>query len=343
MSQYSADNVALTKAPPVAALPARSRLAVPLLAGVAAAVALALGFLITNTFIVTLAGYTCAFALFALSINIMLGGLGEVPLGQCVFFGIGSYGVGIGMVKFGMSFELSILMAMVVSIGAAAAIGAITLKLTGAYFSIVSWGLSGVAMVAALNLTQLTEGPLGIFGFPPIKLGPILMTDPRSYFFATAAALILVVLLLHAVRSSQFGSAIESIRQNRHLAQSVGVNVFRQRLKAFMLSAPIAALAGALCVPYTQIVTPDVFSVGNTVDALLMVLIGGTGLLVGPIVGAAIFTILPYYLDLDPNVRILVFSSAIVLIMIFAPGGLHQIGNRLFTRAKGGGRAADER
>lgn len=342
MSQSSADTTAPPEAPAVV-LPARTGLAAPLLAAAVAAVVLALGFLVTNTFIVTLAGYTCAFALFALSINIMLGGLGEVPLGQCVFFGIGSYGVGIGMVKFGMSFELSIAMAMVASIVAAAAIGAITLKLTGAYFSIVSWGLSGVAMVAALNLTQLTEGPLGIFGFPPIKLGPILMTDPRSYFFVTAAALILAVLLLHAVRSSQFGSAIESIRQNRHLAQSVGVDVFRQRLKAFMLSAPIAALAGALCVPYTQIVTPDVFSVGNTVDALLMVLIGGTGLLVGPIVGAVIFTILPYYLDLDPNVRILVFSTAIVLIMIFAPGGLHQIGKRLLSRATGGSRAADER
>lgn len=342
MSQYSADTVAPAAPPPAATLPGRSGFAVPLLAAAAAVIALALGFLVTNTFIVTLAGYTCAFALFALSINIMLGGLGEVPLGQCVFFGIGSYGVGIGMVKFGLSFELSILIAMAVSLGAAAAIGALTLKLTGAYFSIVSWGLSGVAMVAALNLTNVTQGPLGIFGFPSITLGPISMTDPRSYFFVTAGTLILVVLLLYAVRDSQFGSAIESIRQNRHLAQSVGVNVFRQRLKAFMLSAPIAALAGALCVPYTQIVTPDVFSVGNTVDALLMVLIGGTGLLVGPIVGAAIFTILPYYLDLDPNVRILVFSTAIVLIMIFAPGGLHQIGKRLLARVTGGGRAADE-
>jgi branched-chain amino acid transport system permease protein len=342
MSDLSADTMASSR-PLAAARPARKKVGVPLLALAAAIVAVGLGLLVTNTLIVTLAGYTCAFALFALSINIMLGGLGEVPLGQCVFFGIGSYGVGIGMVKFGLSFELAIVMAMVVSLVAAAAIGAITLKLTGAYFSIVSWGLSGVAMVAALNLTHLTEGPLGIFGFPPITLGPIAMTDPRSYFFVTAGALILTVLLLHAVRDSQFGSAIESIRQNRHLAQSVGVNVFRQRLKAFMLSAPIAALAGALCVPYTQIVTPEVFSVANTVDALLMVLIGGTGLLVGPIIGAVIFSILPYFLDLDPNVRIMVFSTAIVVIMIFAPGGLHQISKRLLARVTGGNCGADER
>ena len=345
MSRPSTDTV-LTTPPPCVVPPAaapRASFLVPLLVAVAIIAVAAFGLLVTNTFIVTLAGYTCAFALFALSINIMLGGLGEVPLGQCVFFGIGSYGVGIGMVKFGLPFEISIVMAMLVSLAAAAMIGALTLKLTGAYFSIVSWGLSGVAMVAALNLTQLTEGPLGIFGFPPLTLGPILLTDPRSYFFVTAAMLIMIVLLLYAVRDSQFGHAIESIRQNRHLAQSVGVDVFRQRLKAFMLSAPIAALAGALCVPYTQIVTPEVFSVTNTVDGLLMVLIGGTGLLVGPIVGAVIFSILPYYLDLDPNVRILVFSGAIVVIMIFAPGGLHQVSKRVVASFGGGGRAASDR
>ena len=73
------------------------------------------------------------------------------------------------------------------------------------------------------------------------------------------------------------------------------------------------------------------FSVINTVDALLMVLLGGSGLIVGPIIGAAIFSIIPYFLELDANVRILVFSVAIILIMIFVPGGLHQLGRRLLA------------
>lgn len=303
--------------------------------------AILFGFLVDNVFIITLAGYTCAFALFGLSINIMLGGLGEVPLGQCIFFGIGAYGAGIGMAKLGLPFEVAVVMAMLVSVVAATILGWLTLRLTGAYFAIVSWGLSGVALVAALNLTDITGGPLGMFGFPPIKVGPLLLAEPRNYFFVTAAILLFVVLFLAAVRTSKFGYAIESIRQNRHLAQSVGIDVFRERLKAFILSAPIAALGGALCVPYTQIVTPEVFSVGNTVDALLMVLIGGTGLLIGPIIGAVIFSIIPYYLSLDPNVRILIFSAAIILIMAFAPGGLHQISTKLFERVRGGRGGAD--
>lgn len=303
--------------------------------------AILFGALVDNVFIITLAGYTCAFALFALSINIMLGGLGEVPLGQCIFFGIGAYGASIGMIKLSLPFEVAIVMAMLVSVVAAAILGWLTLRLTGAYFAIVSWGLSGVAMVAALNLEHITGGPLGMFGFPPITMGPFLLSEPRNYFFVTATVLLLVVLFLAAFRTSKFGYAIESIRQNRHLAQSVGIDVFRERLKAFVLSAPIAALGGALCVPYAQIVTPEVFSVANTVDGLLMVLVGGTGLLIGPIIGAAIFSIIPYYLSLDPNVRILIFSAAIILIMAFAPGGLHQIATRLYERVRGARGGAD--
>lgn len=289
-------------------------------------------FLFSDPFVVTLAGYTCAFALFALSINIILGGVGEVPLGQCLFFGIGAYGAAIGIGKLGLPFEVAVLMSLVLSVAVAAIIGVITLRLTGAYFSIVSWGLAGVAMVAATNLEDITGGPLGLFGFPPIEIGPLQLSDPQTYFAVTAGILLLAILFLVAIRRSPFGAAMDSVRQNPHLARSVGVDVARVRLKAFMLSAPFAALAGALAVPYTQIVTPEVFSVANTVDGLLMVLLGGAQLVVGPVIGAAMFTLIPQAMNLDPNVRILVFSLIIILIMMFAPGGLHQLGVALRDR-----------
>ncbi|MBS0521415.1 MAG: branched-chain amino acid ABC transporter permease, partial [Proteobacteria bacterium] len=297
-----------------------------------AACAIAFGALVDNTFVITLAAYACAFSLFALSINVMLGWLGEVALGQSIFFGVGAYGVGIGMLKLGLSYEMSIVLGLVLSVVLAAGIGALTLKLTGAYFSIVSWGLSGVAVVAATNLESITGGPLGMYGFQRLAIGPFELTHPRTYFFVTATILFLVVLVLRETRDSRFGASLESIRQNRHLAQSVGIDVFRERLKALMLSAPLAALGGALCLPYTQIVTPEIFSVSNTVDALLMVLLGGSGLIVGPIIGAGIFSAIPPFLELDANVRILVFSVAIILIMIFEPGGLHRVGQRLIAR-----------
>lgn len=293
------------------------------------------GVLVKSPFLLTLASYTSVLALFALSVNVMLGGLGEVPLGQCLFFGIGAYGIGIAMKKFGLTFEAGILIGIFSSALMALVIGVLTLRLTGAYFSIVSWGLASVSVVVALNLEHFTGGGMGLFGLPQMTLLGLDLAQPQQYFFACAAILVVTVVILHAVRTSRFGAALESARQNTHLASSLGVNVFQQRLKAFVLSAVLASVAGGLSVPYTQIVTPESLSVAITVDALLMVLLGGTGLLLGPVIGAMVFSILPFYLEMDANVRVLVFSTAIILIMMFAPGGLHQLGVAVLSKVKG--------
>lgn len=285
---------------------------------------LLIGLGLQNTFWLNLSAYTCGFALFALSVNIMLGGVGEVPLGQSMFFGIGAYAPAVMINNFGLPYEVGIVIGMMVSAAVAVLIGGVTLKLTGAYFAIVSWGMSGVAMVTVHNI-EFTGGALGLFGFSRLAIGPFDLTVPRTYFFVTAVILLLVLVMLAHVRSSRFGNALESIRQGRHLAQSLGINVFRERLKAFVLSAPIAALAGSLCLPFTQIVTPESMSVLRSVDALLAVLIGGTGLLFGPVIGSVIFTVVPQFLNFDANVKVLVFSLLIIVIMMVAPGGLHQL------------------
>src|SRR5262249_21306438 len=117
--------------------------------------------------------------------------------------------------------------ALVIAVAVAAVIGIVTLRLTGAYFSIVSWGLTGVALVEATNLEEITGGPLGLFGFPPIEIGPLQLSDPQTYFVVTATVLLLTVLFLVALRRSPFGAAMASVRQNPHLARSVGVDVAR--------------------------------------------------------------------------------------------------------------------
>jgi branched-chain amino acid transport system permease protein len=295
----------------------------------------AYGLVIENPFLLTLGGYTCALALFALSVNLMLGGVGEVPLGQSLFFGLGAYGVGIGMKKLGLSYEGGLLVGAVVAAALSLAIGNLTLRLTGAYFSIVSWGLASVAVVVALNMEHITGGGMGLFALPPMYLTGLDLSQPVLYFYVAAAMLTGAVVLLVAVRDSRFGCALECVRQNRHLASALGIDVFRQRLKAFVLSAVLAAVAGALSVPYTQIVTHESLGIGITVDALLMVLLGGVRWLYGPILGAVVFSVVPFYLELDVNVRMFVFSIAIILIMMLVPNGLHQCAQALVSRLKG--------
>lgn len=308
-----------------------------LLVGLAGALVAAVAIGIDSPFLLNLAGYTCSFALFALSVNMILGGIGEVPLGHCVFFGVGAYFPAIAMNHWGLPFEIGILLGMAVATVLALGIGWLTLGLTGAHFAIVTWGLSGVAMVAALNL-EITGGALGLFGFRRLAIGPLNLTDPLTYFLVASGILLIVLIFLAYVRSSRFGYALESIRQNPHLAQSLGISVFREKLKVLALSAPVAALGGAMCLPYVQIVTPEVMSVIRTVDAMLAVLIGGTALLFGPVIGAVIFTVLPQMMHLDANVKMLVFSSLIIFVMIVVPGGLHQVAGMLRHGRKPWGR-----
>lgn len=298
------------------------------------------GVAVENTFLLTLAGYTSALAIFALSINVMLGGVGEVPLGQSLFFGLGAYAVGIATQKWGMNYTTSIVVGVAFSAAVAVVLGSITLRLTGAYFSIVSWGIASVAVVCALNLEEITGGGMGLFGFGEMDLFGLDMSKPKQYFYATAGVLVLVVIGLQAVRNSRFGFAMESVRQNRHLAIAVGINPFTARLKAFILSAILASIAGSLSVPYIQIVTPESLGLMVTVDAMLMVLLGGSGALLGPVVGAVLFSIIPFYLNMDVNLRMLVFSLAIILIMMFMPGGLHQLMRLVLQKVKSGGRHA---
>lgn len=307
-----------------------------LLSAFALAVIALVGALLDNPFILNLSGYTCAFALFALSVNMILGGIGEVPLGHCIFFGVGAYVPAIAMTKWGLPFELAVVIGMAMAAFLALFVGWLTLRLTGAYFSIVTWGLAGVAMVVVQNL-EITGGALGLFGFSRLNLGPFDLTNPRSYFVVTALTLLLTLVFLAHVKSSRFGLALESTRQSPHLAKSLGIVVFREKLKVLVLSAPIAALAGALCLPYTQIVTPDAMSIVRTVDAMLAVLIGGTGLLFGPVIGAIIFTIIPQLMHFDANVKMLVFSVLIIFVMIVVPGGLHQAITSLQNRWKARG------
>lgn len=308
------------------------------LVGLAGLIIAAVAFGTDSPFLLSLAGYTCSFALFALSVNMILGGVGEVPLGQCVFFGVGAYMPAIAMSRWGLSFEVGILLGMAVAALVALGVGRLTRGLTGAYFAIVTWGLSGVALVVALNL-EITGGPLGLFGFPRLALGPLDLVDPRIYFITSSIILLIVLIFLAHVRSSRFGQALESIRQSPHLAQSLGIDIAREKLKILVLSAPVAALGGALSLPYTQIVTSEVLSVMRTVEAMLAVLIGGTALLFGPVLGAVIFTVVPQMMDLDANLKMLIFSLLIIFVMIVVPGGLHQAIGMLRHRRKKGGQS----
>lgn len=282
-----------------------------------------------NRFMQGVIGYTMVVAIFAYSIYIMLSWTGEMALGQSLYFGLGAYVSALLMKDSGLPFLLAMLLAIVVSAVLALVLGMITLRLTGSYFTIVSWGVSAVAVVVANSLKDVTGGALGLIGIPTATIGPLGLNDPKTYLWVGGVTLILVVLLLAIVRRSAIGVRANAARMNRKLAQSLGAPVYRDRVWLFVLSASVAALSGAFAVSYFRIVTPGILGVFTTVDALLMVLLGGVSFLLGPVIGAFFFRLVPEAIQISPEVRTLVFSVLIIVLMLFAPGGLPEVVQRV--------------
>ncbi len=299
-----------------------------------------------GSFLLTLLGYTAAFAIFAMSVYVVLGWIGEIPLGHSLYYGLGAYGSGILMKDHGQSFVTSALIAMVLSAVVAGVVGLIILRLTGAYFAIVSWGLASVAVIVANSSDTLTGGALGLLGVPPAEIGRLSLSDPTDYAWISGGLLILVVLALAFLRGTAFGRRVNGGRINEHLVRASGANIYLDRVLAFAMSASLAGLSGALSVSFLRVVTPGLLGVTITVDALVMVLLGGTGFLLGPVIGAVFFRVLPEQINLQPEVRTIVVAVLILAVVMLAPGGIPDVLRRLrelvHRRPRGGSRDEQE-
>jgi branched-chain amino acid transport system permease protein len=288
--------------------------------------------LASGGFLLTLLGYTFAFAIFAMSVYVVLGWIGEIPLGHSLYYGLGAYGSGILMKEQGFGFLPATLITSVLVLVLATVIGLITLRLSGAYFAIVSWGLASVAVVVANSAESLTGGALGLLGVPIAEVGPLSLSDSAQYAWVAGTLLLLVVAGLAALRRTPFGRRVNGGRVNDHLVRAAGADIYRDRVLAFALSALLASVSGALSVSYLRVVTPGILGVSVTVEALVMVLLGGSAFLLGPVVGAAFFRIVPEQIHLEAEVRTIVVAALILGIVMLAPGGVPDILRRIGSR-----------
>lgn len=292
-------------------------------------VGIVVGPVVADPFTVALMGHTATIAILALSVYIVLAWVGEIPLGHSLYFGIGAYGSAILMKDHGLGFLLATLSAMVIAAVLATLIGAITLRLRGAYFAIVSWGLASVAVVVVNSWDSLTGGALGYFGTPAAEIAGISFRDPQAYAWITGLTMVLAILGMAAVRRTPFGLRLNGGRINHNLIWATGANIYRDRVVAFAGSSALAALAGALSVTYVRVLTPSMFGFLTSVEALVMVLLGGTAFLLGPVVGAVIIRVVPEQFAMAVELRTVFMAGLILAIVLLVPGGIPDIVRRL--------------
>lgn len=269
------------------------------------------------------------FAVLALSLNLLLGYTGQLSLGHAGFFGIGAYATGLLTVKLEWSPWLGLAAATALPAAAGWIIGRLALKLRGAYFVLLTISFGGVISLVSVNWMDLTNGPLGLPGVPPVEIAlpglPVVsLRSKGAYYYLVLAAVVAAYLLCRALIRSRIGRALIALRENETLAESVGINGTHYLVLAALISAGMAGFAGGLYAHYTRFVSPEVFLFGYTVTMVIMVVAGGKGTLAGPIVGAVIFTVLPEALRALTSWQwqMLVYGIVLIAVLFFMPRGI---------------------
>ncbi len=269
------------------------------------------------------------FAVLALSLNLLLGYTGQLSLGHAGFFGIGAYATGLLTVKLEWSPWLGLAAATALPAAAGWVIGRLALKLRGAYFVLLTISFGGVTSLVSVNWMDLTNGPLGLPGVPPVEIAlpglPVVsLRSKGAYYYLVLVAVVAAYLLCLALIRSRIGRALIALRENETLAESVGINGTHYLVLAALISAGMAGFAGGLYAHYTRFVSPEVFLFGYTVTMVIMVVAGGKGTLAGPIVGAVIFTVLPEALRALTSWQwqMLVYGIVLIAVLFFMPRGI---------------------
>ena len=269
------------------------------------------------------------FAVLALSLNLLLGYTGQLSLGHAGFFGIGAYATGLLTVKLEWSPWLGLAAATALPAAAGWVIGRLALKLRGAYFVLLTISFGGVISLVSVNWMDLTNGPLGLPGVPPVEIAlpglPVVsLRSKGAYYYLVLVAVVAAYLLCLALIRSRIGRALIALRENETLAESVGINGTHYLVLAALISAGMAGFAGGLYAHYTRFVSPEVFLFGYTVTMLIMVVAGGKGTPAGPIVGAVIFTVLPEALRALTSWQwqMLVYGIVLIAVLFFMPRGI---------------------
>jgi branched-chain amino acid transport system permease protein len=278
-------------------------------------------------------------ATMGLAWNIISGYAGQISFGHQVFFGIGAYGTVLLLVKTGLTPWLGMAVAAAAAVLAAVLIGLPTFRLAGIYF--------GLATLAYPLIFRIVMDWLGYqeVAIPMKRDHPgwfMQFTEPRSFGLLALGVLGATLVLSRAIETSRLGYRLRAIRENEQAAEAMGVDAFRGKMAAYMLSAVPAAVAGAVYIhAILFIVTPEaVFGLLVISQTLVVCLVGGTGTLWGPLIGAGIMVPVSEMLDASvgdrlPGIQGVVYGAALVLFMVYAPEGLYWRARHLL-RARGG-------
>ena len=271
------------------------------------------------------------FIIATMGLNLTVGYAGQKSLGHAAFFGIGAYTVAL-FLKAGLSFWLGLPVAALLCFVVGLILGFPALRVQTIYLAFATLGFNTALWLVMRNEEWLTGGTFGINNIARPMLGSLSLDRNLPYYYLVLAFTLVLAALLWALLRSPWGKAFTALRDNPIRAESLGIDTRSYTLLSFAIGAVYAGIAGGLYASQVQFIDPALFTVGSSIMMYLMVVVGGPGYFFGPLLGSAVGVILPEWLRFAQAWYLLIFGTAVVLLMIWLPDGLLSLPDRLRAR-----------
>lgn len=290
-----------------------------------------------NTYFTHMLVMSIMFAILASSLNIAVGLTGLSNLAHATFFGVGAYVAAILSSRFGVPFYITLIAGGLVATVFGLILGAPTLRLKGVFLALATIAFGNTMRILEINWISVTNGPMGVTGILPAIVGGWRFSR-TAYIYYGLALLLLSMYITKRIIRSKIGRAFLAVKYDETLARSMGVNITLYKVGAYVLSACLAGMAGTIYAHYAAFISPDTFTMADSTTVLCMVILGGTGSVAGPVVGAIILTLAPEILRFAQLYRI-VFIGILMVVTVIAkergwPSIISDKLNRLFRFSK---------
>jgi branched-chain amino acid transport system permease protein len=255
-------------------------------------------------------------------LDLLFGYSGQLSLGQAGFYAIGAYASAILSKSCGIPVWLTMIIGAVIATVIAIVIAFPTVKLVNQFLALVTIAFGQLTFLFVSNAERITQGHSGIGFIPVLKLGPYAFKSNQAYFLVVLALTIIFIIIKQRIVKSRVGRAFNAIRLNTPAANGTGINITYYRVMAFALSAFFAGFAGALYAHLVKFISPESFTISQSILFLTILLFGGTGNVIGPLIGAATLTIITEFFQVIGNYQTFAYGLFLLLIILFLPEGL---------------------
>ena len=286
------------------------------------AIAISIPFIFPSYYVLRMAFLVAIYGILAVGLNFVMGYIGQLTLCHASFYAVGAYTTALLSLRLNVPFSLALPASCMTGFIFGVLVGLPSLRLRGYYLALVSLGFGELVKVVLVNWYNFTGGPNGLRGIPSPTLFSFQISSQEQFYLLALFFLFITCLVAFTFQSSLYGRSLIAIKNDELAALAVGVPVTRYKVLAFAISGLFAGLAGSLYAYYASFVSPELGDFWETVIILSMVVIGGLGNIIGSLVGAAIFILLPEFLRFIGEVRMLLVGIVILILIIYKPRGL---------------------